>query len=153
MDTTRSMKVLLVEDESLVRASLARRLARRGLEVEAVGGGEEALAAVARALPEVVLTDLSMPGMDGLTLVSRLKEAHPALPVIVMSGHVADELWARLAALEVLRLDKPFGDRELALALEAVLPTSTIAGDVARGAQVHAAEMTRTERGEAQLPR
>jgi two-component system, cell cycle sensor histidine kinase and response regulator CckA len=149
----RPVRLLLVEDEPIVRKSLARRLRHLGLEVEAVPGGEEALAAVARHPPEVVLTDLSMPGMDGLTLIRRLKETHPALPVIVMSGHVTDALRPQLEALSVRQLDKPFGERELGAALEEVLPPLAVAADVAGGAQADAAQVAGAHRAEPEQTR
>jgi signal transduction histidine kinase/CheY-like chemotaxis protein len=129
----RAVRLLLVEDEPIVRKSLARRLRHLGLDVEAVPGGEEALAAVSLRPPQVVLTDLSMPGMDGLTLLRRLKETHPSLPVVVMSGHVAEALRPQLEALHVRQLDKPFGERELGAALEAVLPPEAVAPDKKTG--------------------
>ena len=110
-------RVLLVEDEPIVRKSLARQLKHLGFEVLAVGSGAEALVQLEAQLPEVVLSDLAMPGMDGLTLARRLREKHPTLPIIIMSGNVPEELQPQLVALQIGRLDKPFGEAELRHAL------------------------------------
>jgi two-component system, cell cycle sensor histidine kinase and response regulator CckA len=111
-------KVLLVEDEAIVRKSLTRQLKHLGLEVVSVGSAAEALAAIAAELPEVVLSDLSMPGMDGVALARKLREQHPSLPIVIMSGNVPEELQPQLVELNLARLDKPFGEAELRNTLE-----------------------------------
>jgi DNA-binding NtrC family response regulator len=79
--------VLLVEDEAYVRTSLAELLASRGFEVIQTAGAAEAQDRLARAPVDLVLTDLKMPGIDGLELVRRLRAAFPELPVLVLTGH------------------------------------------------------------------
>lgn len=108
-----AMRVLLVEDEAIVRKSLVRQLKHFGLDVLAVGSGAEALVAVEVQVPDLVLSDLTMPGMDGLALARRLRERYPALRMVIMSGNVPEELQPELAALDLARLDKPFGEQEL----------------------------------------
>jgi len=114
-------RVLLVEDEPIVRKSLTRQLKHLGVEVFAVGSGAEALAYVEAQLPELVLSDLAMPGMDGLTLARRLRENYPDLPIVIMSGNVPEELQPQLVALQLGRLDKPFSEAELRQALGALV--------------------------------
>jgi len=111
-------KVLLVEDEAIVRKSLTRQLKHLGLEVVAVGSGAEALASIAADLPEVVLSDLSMPGMNGVALARQLRQQYPRLPIVIMSGNVPEELQPQLVELNLARLDKPFGEAELRNTLE-----------------------------------
>jgi two-component system response regulator PrrA len=80
-------RVLLVEDEAEVRATLDAMLWRAGFEVEATAHGEEALAALCGGFrPSVIVLDLWMPIMDGWTF---LAAARPSVPVVVLSG-VAD---------------------------------------------------------------
>lgn len=79
-------RVILVDDDVFVRRVLARMLRVRGWTVEEVAGGADALALVERHPPDVVLTDLRMPGMDGVALVEALRRRFPGLPVLVMAG-------------------------------------------------------------------
>src|SRR5262249_57775494 len=80
-------EILLVEDRESLRAMLAETLAREGYAVEAVGTGDEAI----RRLSEgrrygLVLTDLKMPGADGLAVLQAAVASDPALPVVVLTG-------------------------------------------------------------------
>src|SRR5512134_2446094 len=80
-------EILLVEDRESLRAMLAETLERRGYSVEAVAAGDEAL----RRLQEgrryaLVLTDLKLPGADGLAVLSAAVAADPGLPVVVLTG-------------------------------------------------------------------
>ena len=61
------LTVLLVDDEAPFREAVARRLVKRGFNVDQAGGGEEALQRLDHALPHVVVLDVKMPDMDGLT--------------------------------------------------------------------------------------
>ena len=79
--------VLIVEDEAYVRTSLSELLASRGFEVIAAASAAEAQDRLIRGPVDVVLTDLKMPGTDGLELVRRLHKSFPDLPVLVLTGH------------------------------------------------------------------
>lgn len=79
-------KVLLIDDDDLVRLTLHAYLEDSGCEVLDAAGGREGLDRFARERPDVVLTDLRMPDMDGLQLLAAIKKISPATPVIVMSG-------------------------------------------------------------------
>jgi len=79
--------VLVVEDEAYVRASLGDLLGARGFDVILAASASEAHDQLARAPVDLVLTDLKMPGADGLELVRRLHAASPNLPVLVLTGH------------------------------------------------------------------
>jgi len=79
--------VLVVDDEAGVRTSLTAILGDEGYAVEAVGSGEEALAALESRRPDVVLLDVWLPGADGLEVLRRIREADAELPVVVISGH------------------------------------------------------------------
>lgn len=80
-------RVLVVEDDVEVRTLLVRTLRRRGHSVEEAADGMEGLACAERAAPDVVLTDMAMPRLDGLGLMKALKQTDPDLPVIVLTGH------------------------------------------------------------------
>ena len=80
-------RVLVVEDESYVRESLVAMLVSRGFEVAAAASLSEAEAELQRSPVDVVLSDLRMPGGDGLELVSRFQESTPELPVVILTGH------------------------------------------------------------------
>src|SRR5256886_16621585 len=80
-------RVLVVDDEQSLRKILAATLQREGYEVEVASDGEEALAALDRDGADVVVTDLVMPKMDGLSLLRKVVVSHPDVPVIVVTAH------------------------------------------------------------------
>ena len=80
-------RVLVVEDEAYVRASLDEVLRARGFDVSLAGGVDEAMAGLAKSPVDVVLADLRMPGGGGLELVRRAHAAHPGVPVVILTGH------------------------------------------------------------------
>ena len=102
--------VLVVDDERAVRAIAARILERGGFRVLQAPEGAAALELVDRhGPPQLVLTDLMMPGIGGAELARRLKERWPALPVIFMSGYSAEELQRQGAiGAEGDLIQKPF---------------------------------------------
>jgi two-component system invasion response regulator UvrY len=83
------IKVLLADDHSIVREGLRRIVEESGdLEVVAeAADGREALKQVEELAPDVAVVDISMPGIDGLEVVSRLKDTHPGLPVLILTMH------------------------------------------------------------------
>ena len=106
----RRVRVLLVEDADSVRRAVALGLRSSGFEVTAVRGGEDALAVYAAVLPEVIITDLSMPGMDGFELISTLRVRGVDVPVLVITARdSARDRAAAMAAGADGYLLKPFG--------------------------------------------
>ncbi|MDX2437971.1 MAG: response regulator [Acidobacteriota bacterium] len=86
--------VLLVDDEVPFVETLVKRLSKRDLRVEAAFSGQEALDTLAASGPaktDVVILDVKMPGMDGLEALSRIKEEHPMIEVIMLTGHATVE--------------------------------------------------------------
>lgn len=83
----RAYRVLLVDDEEGFTSALSKRLTRRGLSVSCAGGGLDALAVLANEPFEVVVLDVKMPGMNGMEVLKAIKQSHPAVEVILLSGH------------------------------------------------------------------
>jgi DNA-binding NtrC family response regulator len=79
-------KILVVDDEAAARAALAELLRAEDYTVETAGDGFKALGRLAEFEPELVLSDLNMPGMDGVELLRKLKEHSAELPVILMTA-------------------------------------------------------------------
>src|SRR5258707_12459300 len=82
-----SPKVLLVDDDRDLRQLIGMRLQASGYAVTAVESGEAALAALAVARPQVVVTDLRMQGMDGMGLFEAVHRDSPSLPVVILTAH------------------------------------------------------------------
>ena len=80
-------RILIVDDQAAVREELAYALSYEGHDTTEARDGEEALKAAARSDFQVVLLDIKMPGMDGMQVLGRLREEHPELPIIMISGH------------------------------------------------------------------
>ena len=93
------MKVLLVDDHQILRDGIRRGLEGAGKDVVGeAGNGEEAIELVASTAPDVVVMDLSMPVMDGVSATRRITEAHPDVKVVVLTMH--DDPARTRAALE-----------------------------------------------------
>lgn len=82
-------KVLVIEDNEMNRDMLARRLRRRGFEVLIAADGETGIGTAAREAPDLILMDLSLPGIDGWETARRLKAAAEtaAIPIIALTAH------------------------------------------------------------------
>jgi CheY-like chemotaxis protein len=125
-------RVLIVDDDHAVRDVLVRVLERAHHEVEACGEAVTALALCRSWNPDLVVTDVFMPEMDGIEFLLRVLEERPGLPIIVISGgaqsttpHLALEDAAHLGAISTLA--KPFEMDELLAAVDVALsaPPST----------------------------
>ena len=102
-------RILFVDDEPNVLHGLQRMLRpmRAQWQMDFVTGGLAALAVVERHPVDVVVTDMRMPGMDGVALLERLREHHPQIVRIVLSGHAERESLMRGAAVAHQYLSKP----------------------------------------------
>ncbi|HYF26675.1 MAG TPA: response regulator transcription factor [Baekduia sp.] len=139
--------VLLVDDDAAIRRAVAEGLELEGFEVVPASGGRAALAAVEQIRPGVVLLDLSMPDLDGLEVLRRLRAAGDDVPVCVLSAR--DEVDDRVLGLQAGADDyvvKPFALEEVAARLHALLrrrPAAATgrlqAGDVGLDEAAHSA--------------
>jgi two-component system, NtrC family, response regulator HydG len=84
-------RLLIVDDESEIRNSLARRYRLKGYLVDTAGGGEDALHSLELQPYHVVISDIKMPGIDGIELLRRIKVEYPMTRVIIMTGYVTLE--------------------------------------------------------------
>lgn len=82
-----SPRILLVDDDQAFLRLLSMRLDSEGYETQAATSGEQALALVPTFQPELIITDLRMDGMDGMTLFDRLHESNTSLPVMILTAH------------------------------------------------------------------
>jgi DNA-binding response OmpR family regulator len=89
--------VLLVDDEKEFITTLAERLQMRGFEPEVAFSGEQAIEILENNIPDIIVLDLKMPGIDGLEVLRKVKKSHPQIQVIILTGHGSerDEAAAR----------------------------------------------------------
>ena len=117
-----SEAILVVDDDAPIRRMLERTLAAEGYAVESVADGGEALAAVERSAPDLIVLDVTMPGVDGLAVCRRLRAKGLATPVLLLTAR--DEVPDRVAGLDAGADDylvKPFALRELLARVRALL--------------------------------
>ncbi len=89
MEWQRPQKILLVDDEEDFLETTSRRLIRRGFEVKTAMRCAEALPKVVTGWPDVVVLDVMLPDTDGMECLSRIKQAAPQLPVVMLTGHAS----------------------------------------------------------------
>ena len=109
-----ALRVWLVDDDASIRWVLERALRNDGMAPRAFESAEPALAALRRESPDVLITDIRMPGTSGLELLRLIRDARPQLPVIVMTAH--SDLGSAVSAYEggaFEYLPKPFDIDEL----------------------------------------
>jgi DNA-binding NtrC family response regulator len=116
-----AMRILVVDDERIVLESCKRVLGER-FEVSLAKSSHEALEAMGRETFSLILVDIKMPGKDGMTLMRKVKEQWPEIPVIMMTGYVTVELMEEVAKTKTATfLAKPFTPDELLQAVDQVL--------------------------------
>lgn len=125
-------RVLLVDDDPGLLRLISLRLQSAGFVVDAVDGADAALGRMAAQMPDAVVTDLRMEGMDGMALFRALRARQPLLPVIIMTAHgtIPDAVAATREGVFAF-LTKPFDSTEL---------VDTVAAAIGRSGQAEAAE-------------
>jgi two-component system response regulator HydG len=121
------VRILVVDDEPAARSGLEKLLKQSDFDVSTAADGEEALAAAAENAPDVVVTDLKMPKMDGMALLEKLRKQDVNLPVIVATAF--GDLDAAVAAMRAGAADfltKPIDFDVLSLAIERCLERRTM---------------------------
>jgi two-component system KDP operon response regulator KdpE len=114
-------RILVVDDEEQILRALRRALIARGYEVRSATDGEDAIAETEAGLPDLVVLDLNLPGIDGMEVVRRLR-AWATVPILILS--VREDETAKVRALDLGAddyLTKPFGVEELLARVRALL--------------------------------
>ena len=132
-----SYRVLIVDDEKDVREVLSALVSSAGYQTETAAGGKEALERIGTSEFDLVLTDLMMPDINGWQLLQSIKKARPNLPVVIVTGSMAEQ--------GEMILTNPLVDGYLAkpvdhLRLEALLAALLYPKNLGRGAEVVAAD-------------
>ena len=123
--------VLIVDDERAIRRILSVLLTERRHRVTEAGSGEDALAALPQAKPDLVLLDLKLPGIDGLETLQRLRALDPQLDVVMMTAHGTIS-----SAVEAMRrgahdyVTKPFDNDELLMIVDRALAMRRLSAEV-----------------------
>ena len=128
----RRTKILVVDDEHLIRWSLEQNLKKQGYEVVTAGNGEDALRIVREDQPDLILLDIQLPGMSGLEVLEKVKEFDEDIIVIMVTAHGGLETAVnamRLGAYDYL--NKPFNLDEMAIVIKKALETSDLRKEVA----------------------
>ncbi|WP_129599003.1 response regulator transcription factor [Methanohalophilus profundi] len=108
-------KVLVVDDEAHLRNLLQNLLELNAISTSCASSGEECLLMLESSLPDLVLLDVMMPGMDGWEVFHRIKEKYEHLPVVLLTARNHD--FDKMMGLDILKADdyitKPFDNDEL----------------------------------------
>jgi two-component system cell cycle response regulator CpdR len=115
-------RILLAEDDDSLRQFLALNLGRAGHEVVAHGDGDSAWEELAGAPFDLLLTDIVMPGLDGIELARRAADAHPGMKIMFITGFAAVALSQKAPApKEAKVLSKPFHLKDLVAEVERMM--------------------------------
>lgn len=127
MSLSQAPLILVVDDEISLRFLLQNRLKKAGYNVEFAENGEQALMKIRGGCePRLILTDFTMPGLDGLSLVHKLRDEGREIPFILMTGFPNAELEQRAQSLGVLDIfAKPFSYRQVITRIKLHLKTES----------------------------
>jgi len=129
----RKYKILVVDDEHLIRWSLEQNLKKQGYEVATAGSGEDALRLLQEESPDLMLLDIQLPGMNGMDVLEKVKELDQGVSVIMITA-----LGVLETAVKAMRLgaydyiNKPFNLDELAIIIRKALETHELKREVAQ---------------------
>ena len=117
----RAHRILIVEDDAAVLEACRRILEPEGLVVGAAENAADGLALVKSEAFDLVLTDLKMPGQDGLALAEAIRKIRPELPVLAMTGYMPDTTAGQVGEYVAGFIPKPFTPEELLEVIQRVL--------------------------------
>jgi CheY-like chemotaxis protein len=121
-DRSAMASILVAEDDQAVRDFVSRALAYYGHDVTSVPDGSAALAALAERRFDLMLTDIVMPGIDGITLATSAVQSDPEMPVLMMTGFASEGQRAHsLDAVIEKVISKPFSLRDICTAVDEAL--------------------------------
>ena len=119
---TGSEKILVVDDDDTIRDVVSKMLCRLGFEVSSADSAESGLALFLKNKFDLVITDFSMSGMDGIHLAYYIKEKSPSTQVILMTGHEKEVILSRIRDTAVDQaLFKPFTLMEMDVTVQGLL--------------------------------
>jgi CheY-like chemotaxis protein len=132
-------RILVIDDQKHVRTAIVQALRAKGFDVVGAESGQSGLTKFEQSEFDVVIADLFMPGIDGVTLIKALRKRSPGLPVIAMSGvllgasgrSALDHLPNISELSDVIRLPKPFRPNDLLQAVAAALAVDAAPTDAA----------------------
>lgn len=128
------IRILIVEDDLRVRSFLGEVLSEEGYCVETAADGRIAMELVAKALPDLLITDLLMPGLTGWSVLARVRRQAPNLPILVISGVMTDPPPdAAPLPSHTLFLRKPITITQLLEAIEQLLEMGLPTSEAPRG--------------------
>lgn len=117
----KEFKVLMVDDEEDFVTTLAERMKMRDLDSDVALNGEQALQIVEDEVPDVMVLDLKMPGIDGMEVLRRVRKAYPQVQVVILTGHGSDKDEAEARRLGAFAyLQKPVDIEKLVATLKNV---------------------------------
>lgn len=117
-------KILVIDDEQGIRDLLDALLRRKGYDVILAESGQKGLQLFRRERPDVMVLDLKMPGMDGLTVLRQVRSLNPKQPVIILTGAGTPEIEQQIRALGVTEyVEKEFSLHLLGDSLKRLLVT------------------------------
>ena len=111
-------KILVVDDEHIVRLSCIKSLRPKGYEVESVNDGFEALQQLKTNSYDIVITDLTMPDMDGIEFIGMLRRTSPEAKILLVTGFATDAIKEQAETMGAHYLAKPFKPSALCEAVE-----------------------------------
>jgi CheY-like chemotaxis protein len=121
------LRILVIDDEPLIRSTVVMILTREGFSVEEASDGAAGIAMFRKNQPDVVITDIFMPNRDGIEVVMELKRSYPGTKIIAMTGGGQTRMVEIASAANILGADhilhKPFDRESLLAAVSAALGT------------------------------
>jgi len=124
-------RILIIDDEMLIRWSVSKVLERAGYRVSEAATGKDGLAAIEAGSPDLVLLDITLPDLDGFGVLEAIRQDHPEIPVLMMTADATRETAERAFRLGARgHLDKPFDPASLQAAVSDALqspPSATLA--------------------------